>query len=92
MRVHIPTPEEIFVQLVHGDEDRRPLLFISTSIITVVATIAVVLRFISARLNGSILRADDYTIFLALVMTAHLFPVALSYLPSQPSLTEIRRF
>ncbi len=67
MRVHVLTSEEIFVQLVHGHEDRRPLLFISTSIITLVATIAVVLRFISARLNSSVLRADDYTIFVALV-------------------------
>lgn len=67
MQLRPPSPEQLAYQRSHGHEDRRMVLFVSTGIMTGAATIAVILRLISRRVNNTKLRADDYAIIVALV-------------------------
>ncbi len=54
------TPEELA-------QSEAPRIYIALGIVTVIATVGVILRFISRRKSNTALSYDDYTIALALV-------------------------
>ena len=54
------TPEELA-------QSKASLIYTSIAIVTVIATVGVILRFVSRRKSDTALSYDDYTIALALV-------------------------
>ena len=54
------TPEELA-------QSEAPKIYIALGIVTAIATVGVILRFVSRRKSNTALSYDDYTIALALV-------------------------
>lgn len=54
------TPEELA-------QSKAPSIYIALGVVTVIATVGVILRFLSRRKSKTTLSYDDYTIALALV-------------------------
>lgn len=61
------TPEQIQYQLAHRHEDRSGAIAGAISTVTVLATIAVILRFMARRAIRAKIMADDYFTVAALV-------------------------
>ena len=59
-QLHGFTPEELAQSKAHE-------IYISVAIVTVIATVGVILRFVSRRKSNTALSYDDFTIILALV-------------------------
>ena len=65
----IPTSSEIEYQLAHARDDRSSQIIVSHAICLPLATFAVILRLVSRSLcKAARLRADDFTIIVALVL------------------------
>ena len=60
-------PEELAYQEAHIHEDRSTGLTVAYVVALVVATITVALRLVARRISSTALKADDFTIILALV-------------------------
>lgn len=58
-------PEALAYQLAHIDDDRGPQLLAANSVLTVLATVAITLRFLVRWKTKTGIKADDYTILLA---------------------------
>ena len=63
----LPSPSEITYQKAHMQDDRRIGIIISNVVCFVLATAAVILRFISRRLAGTKHGWDDWWMLAALV-------------------------
>lgn len=61
------TPEQIEYQLAHRHEDRSGAIIGAITAVTILATIAVLLRFMSRRVIRAKIMADDYFTVAALV-------------------------
>lgn len=61
------TPEQIEYQLAHRHEDRSGSIIGAITAVTVLATIAVFLRFMARRVIRAKIMADDYFTIAALV-------------------------
>lgn len=60
-------PAEAAYQLAHIDESRVSDIVVSHIICLVIATVAIVMRFVSRKLNKTAIQADDWMIVAALV-------------------------
>ena len=65
-------PEELAYQEAHIHEDRSTGLTVAYVIALVVSTITVALRIVARRISKTPLKADDFTIILALVCSFYL--------------------
>lgn len=72
------TPAQIQYQLAHRDEDLSHQVLGGIITVAVLATLAVVLRFVNRMVNGAKILGDDYFVVAALVRT----------LPFDPHITE----
>ena len=61
------TPEQIEYQLAHRHEDRSGAIIGAITAVTILATTAVILRFMSRRVIRAKIMADDYFTVAALV-------------------------
>ena len=61
------SPAQLAYYEAHINDDRRPVIYGVCSMLTVLSTVAVVLRIIARRIKRLSLAADDYLVLLALV-------------------------
>ena len=62
-----PTPTEVSYSQAHLNDDRIPTIIAVDTLLLSVASIAVILRFVSRSIVKSALRADDWMIVVGLV-------------------------
>lgn len=61
------SPEQVAYQLAHRHEDRSGAIIGAITAVTILATIAVILRFMARRVIRAKIMADDYFTVAALV-------------------------
>ena len=76
MVMHDLTVEDVNRQIAHASDNRRVVVICSMSAMTLVATIAVILRLVARRVNQASWRKDDYAILVALVGALTLASIA----------------
>ena len=80
MKINI-TFDEIAHQLAHIKDDRTTEMRVAFTLNIILASVAVILRFVSRRIVRAKLQADDYTTMAALVRFFPLSPVLFACLP-----------